>query len=111
MTFSESDLAKLDNAVDIATTKLDRRKTDQGWHLKKEVNLTVIISVIVLAVSLVTGYTDLKKDIELIKQEQSALRDTDRETRETLREIVLRFGSQIEKIDGKLDRLIEKVHP
>lgn len=52
----------------------DRREpVAQGWHLKKEVNLTLIISVIVIAVSVVTGYTDLRKDIELIKADNAGL--------------------------------------
>lgn len=111
MSFTESDMAKLDQAVDIATTKLDRRKTDAGWHLKKEVSLSVIISVIGVAVAGMTAYSDLKKDIALIKSDVISLRQTDHETRETLKETVVRFNLTIDKIDAKLDRIIEKGKP
>lgn len=111
MSFTESDMAKLDQAVDIATTKLDRRKTDTGWHLKKEVSLSVIISVIGVAVAGMTAYSDLKKDIALIKSDVISLRETDHETRETLKETVVRFNLTIDKIDAKLDRIIEKGKP
>lgn len=108
MTFTPSDIQKLDAAVDIATNKLDRRRTDQGWHLKKEVSLSVIISVIGVAVAGMTAYSDLKKDIALIKSDVVSLRETDTETRETLRETVVRFNTTIDKIDAKLDRIIER---
>lgn len=108
MTFSPSDMAKLDDAVDIATNKLDRRKTDQGWHLKKEVSLSVIISVIGVAVAGMTAYSDLKKDVALIKAEIVTLQATDNETRETLKDTVVRFNNTIDKIDAKLDRIIER---
>lgn len=108
MSFTESDLAKLDSSVDISIGKLDRRKSDQGWHLKKEVSLSVIISVIGVAIAGMTAYSDLKKDIALIKSDVQTLRDTDSETRETLKETVVRFNSTIDKIDAKLDRIIEK---
>lgn len=111
MSFTESDMAKLDQAVDIATTKLDRRKTDTGWHLKKEVSLSVIISVIGVAIAGMTAYSDLKKDIALIKSDVISLRETDHETRETLKETVVRFNLTIDKIDAKLDRIIEKGKP
>ena len=104
-------MAKLDQAVDIATTKLDRRKTDAGWHLKKEVSLSVIISVIGVAIAGMTAYSDLKKDIALIKSDVISLRETDHETRETLKETVVRFNLTIDKIDAKLDRIIEKGKP
>lgn len=108
MSFTESDMAKLDQAVDIATDKLNRRKTDQGWHLKKEVSLSVIISVIGVAIAGMTAYSDLKRDIALIKADVQTLRATDTETRETLKETVVRFNSTIDKIDAKLDRIIER---
>ncbi len=108
MSFSPSDMQKLDEAVDIAINNLDRRKTDIGWHLKKEVSLSVIISVIGVAIAGMTAYSDLKRDIALIKSDVQTLHDTDNETRETLKETVMRFNLTIDKIDAKLDRIIER---
>ena len=111
MSFSKSEHAALDDAVDIATSKLDRRKSDQGWHLKKEVSVSVIISVLGVAVAGMTAYSDLKREIALIQSDVKALHDTDAETRETLKETVVRFNATIDKIDVKLDRLIEGRKP
>lgn len=105
---TESDFAALEETVDIAVTKLDRRKTDQGWHLKKEVSLSVIISVIGVAVAGMTAYSDLKQEIALIQNDVGALHKADGETRETIKDIANRFTITVEKMDAKLDRLIER---
>ena len=47
----------------------------------------------------------------LIKSDVISLRETDHETRETLKETVVRFNLTIDKIDAKLDRIIEKGKP
>lgn len=115
MSLTKSDFAALEETVDIAVTKLDRRKTDQGWHLKKEVSLSVIISVIGVAVAGMTAYSDLKQDIALIQADSavlhksiSSLHDADQETKESLKETVQRINIAIDKIDNKLDRALER---
>jgi hypothetical protein len=105
---TESDFAVLGEKVDIAVNKMDRRRADGGWHLKKEVNLSIIISVIGVAVAGVTAYSDLKRDLALMQADIAGLHQSDAETRENLKESVIRFNTAIDKIDMKLDRLIEK---
>jgi hypothetical protein len=89
-----------------------------GWHLKKEISLSVIISVIGIAVAGVTGYTDLKKDIALIQmdsvvlhKEMVVLHRADDESIERWKEDMGKLATTVDKIDGKLDRLIEKRVP
>lgn len=88
----------------------DDRRTpqEQGWHLKKEVNLTIIISVIGIAVAVVTGYADLKKEIELIKADTLVLHQRDTQQNGALADAVGGLQRQFDKIDSKLDRLIER---
>ena len=108
MSLTKSDFAALEETVDIAVTKLDRRKTDQGWHLKKEVSLSVIISLIGVAVAGMTAYSDLKQEIALIQNDVGALHKADNETRESIKDLATRFTTAVEKIDAKLDRLVER---
>jgi hypothetical protein len=108
MSFTKSDYVALEEVVDMATNKLDRRKTDQGWHLKKEVSVSVIISVLGVAVAGMTAYSDLKKEIALIQSDVKTLRVADNETRESMRETVMQFNRTVDKIDAKLDRIIER---
>lgn len=82
-----------------------------GWHLKREVNLTIIISVIGIAVAVVTGYSDLKKDIELIKADVTVLHQRDSQQADSLTGAMAGLQRQFDRLDNKLDRLIERGKP
>lgn len=82
-----------------------------GWHLKREVNLTIIISVIGIAVAVVTGYTDLRKDIELIKADVVVLHQRDNQQNAALADAMEGLQRQLDRLDNKLDRLIERGKP
>lgn len=107
---TKSDFVALDeavaNQVDIATEKLDRRKEDQGWHLKKEISMSLIISVLGIAGAGMVAYGDLKRDIAVMQADLATLHAADNDARETLRESVQRFNVAIDKIDSKLDRMM-----
>ena len=68
-----------------------------GWHLKKEIQVTHLISTITLGVAALVYVGEMKKDIEILKE----ARITQRETIQLLR-------SQLERMDAKLDRLVER---
>ena len=79
-----------------------------GWHLKKEVNLSIIISVVGIAVACVTAYTDLKKDIELIKADSATLHQRDTQSANDLERAIDALQAHYVRMDSKLDRLIER---
>jgi len=84
---------------------------DAGWHLKKEVNASIIISVIGIAVACITGYTDLKKDIELIKADTTVLHQRDTQQNTDLDKSIAVIQNQYVRLESKLDRLIERKAP
>ncbi len=88
----------------------DERRTPepQGWHLKKEVNLSLIISVIGIAIACITGYTDLKRDVALIQADLLSIHQKDVElaVQDDKNMIVIR--AQYDRMESKLDRLIER---
>jgi hypothetical protein len=79
-----------------------------GWHLKKEVNLTIIISVICIAITMVTGYNDLKRDIALIQADNMVLHQRDVEQAAESAVSMGLIRAQYERLEGKLDRIIER---
>ena len=85
-----------------------RAPQEQGWHLKREVNLTIIISVIGIAVAVVTGYTDLKKEDALIKADVATLQRNASDADSRQREFNNQMRTQYQLLDAKLDRLIER---
>jgi hypothetical protein len=85
----------------------DRRDED-SWHLKKEINVSLIISVISIAVAAVTGYTDLKRDIALIQADIVVLHQSDtRQVADSNTQLGV-IRTQYERLEAKLDRLIER---
>ena len=82
-----------------------------GWHLKKEVNVSIIISVIGITVACITAYTDLKKDIELIKADTTVLHQRDTQQMNDLDRAISAIQSQYIRMEAKLDRLIERKTP
>jgi hypothetical protein len=82
---------------------------EDGWHLKKEVNLSIIISIITVGIACVGGYYDLKKEIALIKQEQTALAQRDSKIEADTRYAIKQLNDALIRVETKLDRLIERV--
>ena len=85
-----------------------RAPADLGWHLKKEVNLSIIISVIGIAVACVTGYTDLKQEIALIQADAQVLHQAVAKNEGDLDKAITVLQAHYVRMDSKLDRLIER---
>jgi predicted component of type VI protein secretion system len=79
-----------------------------GWHLKKEVNVSLIISVVGIAVACVTGYTNLQKDIALIQADLVSMHVKDRELTTIDDRNLETVRVQYNRLENKLDRLIER---
>jgi len=80
----------------------------QSWHLAKEVPITLIVTVVLQTVAVVWFFADMKKDIELLKADTAVLHKRDDRTASELHEVVAALTAQLDRLDGKLDRLIER---
>lgn len=80
----------------------------QGWHLKKEVNLSMIAAMVGLALAGFWGFADLKKDVELLKANSAVLHDRDTKQESNLKEAMSQLREQYRALNDKLDRLIER---
>lgn len=85
-----------------------REQVPQPWHLKKEINVSMIISIIGIAVSIVVGYTDLKRDISLIQADIAVLHQRDSRQVSDLEKSIATLQAHYIRMDSKLDRLIER---
>ena len=85
-----------------------REKSMEGWHLDKKVPISLIFAILVQAAMVIWAIADIKKDVELLKQDiiQLHVRDTAIEVQ--TKEYVKNLNDAITRIDGKLDRLIER---
>jgi cell division protein FtsL len=80
----------------------------EGWHLDKKVPLTLIFTILVQAAMVIWAIADIKKDVELLKQDAQALHVRDNQNIDALNTAIKSFTEQYTRLDAKLDRLIER---
>lgn len=85
-----------------------RAPQEQGWHLDKKVPLTLIFAMLMQAAMVVWAVADIKKDVELLKADVSVLHDRDKRTEDGMREAFRTIQSHYDRLEVKLDRLIER---
>ena len=81
-----------------------------GWHLDKKVPIGLIFTILVQAGMVIWAIADIKKDVELLKQDTAALHQRDTMQADTLRDAMKMLQDQFTRLDAKLDRLIERDH-
>ena len=87
----------------------DRRtQTDTHWTLKKEVQISQVISIVVFALTGLLYITKMDQRIAIIEDKVLAQKDRDDKQDARYSENMGHMNSQIDKIDSKLDRLIER---
>ena len=69
----------------------------QGWHLKKEIQVTHVISTLLLVGAVFAYVSKIDQRLTIVETQLIAQRDSS---------IVQR--AQLERMDAKLDRLIER---
>ena len=80
----------------------------EEWHLDKKVPLSLIFAMLVQAGMVIIAIADIKKDVEVLKSQAVSQHDRDeRQDRATAEAFTLLRGA-LEKMDQKLDRLVEK---
>jgi len=82
--------------------------TKESWHLDKKVPLSLIFAMLIQAAMVIWAVADIKKDVEILKSRVATQQDRDDRQDKTLGEVVSRLQTQLERMDGKLERLIEK---
>lgn len=82
--------------------------TKESWHLDKKVPLSLIFAMLIQAAMVIWAVADIKKDVEILKSRVATQQDRDDRQDKTLGEVVSRLQTQLERMDGKLDRLIER---
>lgn len=80
----------------------------KDWHLDRRLQITHILSTLAMGVGAIMYVGDIRKDVEVLKSQrvEQVLQDQrqDAAMLEAKRDMVM----QLDKIDQKLDRLIEK---
>ena len=78
------------------TEPLTERRTER-WHLKKEIQLTHVISTLILVGAVLAYVSKIEQRLTIVETQLLAQRDA-----------TLLQRAQLERMDAKLDRLIER---
>jgi len=79
----------------------------EGWHLDKRIPIATLVSMLCLVVYGTLHLAEMRKDIEVLRQEQVALANrVNKQDEDNLRAFD-RFYSELRDMNSKLDRLIQ----
>lgn len=85
-----------------------RAHSDAHWTFKKEIQLTHVFSTLALALGAYAYISKMETRITLMEEKLIVQRERDDKQDIRYTEIVGNMKTQIEKMDSKLDRLIER---
>ena len=80
----------------------------QGWHLDKKVPIGLIFMILLQAGMVIWAIADIKKDVELLKQDNAGLHIRDTQNFDALNAAMRTVNETFARLDAKLDRLIER---
>jgi hypothetical protein len=84
------------------------RRIPEGWHLKKEIQFGHIITTATVVAASFFYITKIEQRIALVEQQIIAQHERDdRQDRATAESLAL-IRQQLEKMDAKLDRALER---
>lgn len=79
-----------------------------GWHLKKELQLGHIVTTLSVAVSVIWYVGKMEQRIALVEQQMVAQREMMLAADKTTVDAVVALRAHLDRIDAKLDRLVER---
>lgn len=80
----------------------------EGWHLKKEVPLGIILTVVVQVIAFIFFLANIREDIALIKADQVVLHQRDSQMSQDLQQSVTSLREDIKELNRKMDRILER---
>jgi hypothetical protein len=80
----------------------------ESWHLDKKVPISLILAIMVQFGLALLAYSDLKQSVALNTQDIAALHVRDTQQADSLKDALKVMQDQFQRLDAKLDRLIER---
>ena len=87
---------------------IQRAQSIEGWHLKKEIQFGHIITTLTVAVAAMFYFSKIEQRIALVEQQIIQQRERDDRQDKATAEALILLRQQLEKMDGKLDRALER---
>ena len=82
--------------------------TTEKWHLSKSVSLSTIASIAVLAIALMTGWSNIQTSIDSNAKDIEHIRELHAIQAERTQELKSDISERLERFERKLDKLINR---
>lgn len=86
----------------------DRRREPEGWHLDKRIPIATLVAILTLAVGGILHITQIRTDLEILRQQQTALAERVQRTDAANTQYLQKIERNLERMNDKLDRSIEQ---
>ena len=84
----------------------DRRREPEGWHLDKRIPIATLVAILTLALGGILHITQIRTDLEILRQQQAALSQRVERSEIANREYLQKIDRSLERLNDKLDRAI-----
>ena len=85
---------------------IERRREAEGWHLDKRIPIATLVAILTLAVGGIMHITQIRTDLEILRQQQAALSQRVERSEMANREYLQKIDRSLERLNDKLDRAI-----
>ncbi len=82
------------------------RRQPEGWHLDKRIPIATLVAILTLAVGGILHITQIRTDLEILRQQQTALAERVQRSEIANREYLQRIDRSLERLNDKLDKAI-----
>lgn len=82
---------------------------DGRWHLKREIQIGHIITTLTVAASVVIYVGKIEQRLAVAESQIATQRERDERQDKVLADALVHLGAQLDRLDGKLDRLAERM--
>ena len=82
------------------------RRQPEGWHLDKRIPIATLVAILTLALGGILHITQIRTDLEILRQQQTALAERVQRSETANREYLQKIDRGLERLNDKLDRAI-----
>lgn len=86
----------------------DERTNSGRWHLKREIQIGHIITTLTVAVSVIVYVGKIEQRVAILEAQEATQRERDERQDKIASESLSMLRAQLDRIDSKLDRLMER---
>lgn len=91
--------------------KNDRRESTDSWHFKKEIQLSHLITTVMILLSAIFYTQKLEQRIAVIESQVQAQRERDARQDADNKELIAHLRAHLDRMEVKIDRLIDYRKP